>query len=82
MIDANRAEFNAWVRSRTGTLFSPGAPESSNFYYLIWQAGLSAGIERSAKVVEGGRFLTDTAPIKLWADECATAIRALLNPPA
>jgi len=44
--------------------------------------GLAAGIERSAKVVEGGRFLTDTAPIKLWADECATAIRALLNPPA
>ena len=48
----------------------------------IYRAGLSAGIERSAKVVEGGRFLTDTAPIKLWADECAAAIRALLHPPA
>ena len=42
-------------------------------------AGLAAGIERSAKVVEGGRFLTDTAPIKLWADSCAAAIRALLK---
>jgi len=45
----------------------------------IYRAGLAAGIERSAKVVEGGRFLTDTAPIKLWADECAAAIRALLK---
>ena len=74
MIDADRAEFNAWVRSRTGTLFSPGAPESSNFYYLIWQAGLSAGIERAAQVCDGlNRY-------KL-PEDCAAAVRAL-NPPA
>ena len=38
-----REEFNAWVRSKTGTMFSPGKPESSDFYFNIWLAGKRSG---------------------------------------
>jgi len=41
------------------------------------ERGRRLGLEEAAKCVENGRFLTDTAPIKRWADECAAAIRAL-----
>jgi len=34
-----REIFNEWVRANTGILFSPGNPESSDFYFEIWCAG-------------------------------------------
>lgn len=49
MTTLEREEFNAWVRARIGTMFSPGAPESSDFYYAIWCAGKASAVERLRK---------------------------------
>lgn len=40
-----------------------------------WLAGYAAGIERGARVAEGGSFLHDDAPVAKWARELAEAIR-------
>ena len=52
MIELSRAEFDAWVKSEVGKMFSHGKIASIEFYYLIWKAGMAAGIERAAKRME------------------------------
>jgi hypothetical protein len=79
MIELSRAEFDAWVKSEVGKMFSHGKIASIEFYYLIWKAGMAAGIERAAQRVENGRFLHDDAPTARFARECAAAIRALVT---
>jgi len=49
MIELSRAEFDAWVKSEVGKMFSHGKIASIEFYYLIWKAGMAAGIERTAQ---------------------------------
>jgi len=57
LTDEDRAEFNAWVKSTTGVLFSHGA-ESSNFYFSIWQAGKRAGkAENEAALAEAKKVI-------------------------
>jgi hypothetical protein len=77
--DAARAEFNAWVRSTTGTFFSSGA-ETSNFYYGIWRAGMAAGRkaerERCAAEAEHWQNISGPQPHKC-GEYIAAAIRAL-----
>jgi hypothetical protein len=48
--DEIRAEFEAWVKSKTGTLFSPGAPEASEFYFAIYLAAAEAREKRIAEL--------------------------------
>ena len=80
MIELSAQDYAAILAAIEPYKFDSGS-QVAEMLDACYRAGLAAGIERSAKVVEGGRFLTDTAPIKLWADECAAAIR-LLNAPA
>lgn len=47
-----RPQFNAWVQANTGTMFAPGNPESSDFYFMIWLEGRRAGIEWATKVTQ------------------------------
>ena len=47
MSELSRAEFDAWVKSEVGKMFSHGKIASIEFYYLVWKAGMQAGIERA-----------------------------------
>jgi hypothetical protein len=57
--DEIRAEFEAWVRSQTGTLFSPGAPEASEFYFAIYLAAAMTREKRIAELEASDAYATE-----------------------
>lgn len=66
------AEFIRWWRDLT----TKGDPiKRPNLCAEAFEAGYRAGVERSARVVEGGSFLHSESPAAKFATECAAAIR-------
>jgi len=83
MIELSRAEFDAWVKSKVGTMFSHGKIASIEFYYLIWKAGMAAGIERTAQAagtverVGQGAKMNETQRLKNEVEQLRDECRQL-----
>lgn len=57
-------------------LSSKGDPRKPPYLAAeTYDAGYAAAIERAARVVQNGSFLTSDSPEAQWARECAAAIR-------
>jgi len=83
MTDTMRAEFEAWVKESTGTIFSPGGAKHSILYFLIWQAGHAAGLKRAAEVcrqwaeqhrIDANELRYEHCDFRIGAGDCVAAI--------